>query len=1262
MKNKTLFIGCGGSGIKTLTRVNELLSGNPANRQILRENISYMVFDLDVSETENFKANVRSQVGNAGMPFIKTVQVTRNITNLEEIVRPTFDEFQSQSEDESLPEEMREQAAKKLARLKQNWWYSPDHDPDDPSRTIPSHPFRAQNITEGLNQGAGQCGPVSFLAAWNYLPNLKRDLQEAIEAIQIRNTDAQGVGLNVVIVAGTAGGTGRGCWQPIAFKVSQTLREMGFVTNPIGVFFDSSCFKNVVEGSPNERLNLSVNSLTAMSELSSWMMQPVIRTFQFALPSLKNPGTELTYPGIEPPADFSAKQKAVWYEERGLRPYTASTDVIAVPSDGDNELSPITTAYLIFGNNGIATLDNNNQYHEMAAAALYAMVAEDEFIGPGAVNRHESVRSFGAITFEVPTIPIRRYMETMVRREYGQTLYMPAAERPEDKKDRKPELEEAYCLDDEAKQLVGVKGGDYSDVEDRDLPFFVKTKFCVDDPIKTVAPITPTYKKATLVQSLMAKYAEAHFGWQPDGVSEDGVFYPTPTEGLAEALASQDEDEARSAVEEILAMNDFDEAFVDQALKEANLDDDGLKKLIQGTVLGAFAPEGVVSAVTQERMGPSVGRALAVLAKMKKRIQGSISNLGLDANGGFGVQVGDSVLIRKLDDCALRFEEEVLAPRSQKKLWEFKRYSKAKIEDLCREFQAYLTCALYFKLRKALAAKFRKALEALTEIELSLNTLVDGLKKVGDYFDTELCKSCGVKGGDIEKAYQELFVEEDESAIYKALPKMDATSNVYKRVLKPIMSRQNVEKLVRGNIDKCEKPIKECLSRFVRDLVKGEVYPTPEDAIDAIRNEFAELISANVSLKFEKNADFMTRNFSFRKVLQNNVKFWNQLLAARAGSEDIIGDIKDRLRKYLGITDFAQEDGKLRIRYDGLWEDIVTSMAGDCKPWMELKENAHETYLTAVSLVPTDSSEVDAVGLREHVKTKFHGKVLNVCLDDGKHGELIPKDRIIVYSAMAVTVRDAENPFDYIHSLEYYKEADFSRLLVKAEDEKDLASYYYPIKNNPAAKVKWGEQRDTHGYVSPIFIREPGLASTRWRPWQPWGGARSAAMERENETYDALLFAFLGSGNVSGEDRKDLASAGWKDFPLLGQGRKPESLAFQREPLDENDNRYWDKDDEFSTILTLRNYLSGKGKTGLQDKGGKALQEDQEAGNAARKVIVKELGHFRKNIAPIVGAKTVNNLVLEMQRWLNARADKATGDSAKLWADLHDRAGKFSLI
>ena len=254
------------------------------------------------------------------------------------------------------------------------------------------------------------------------------------------------------------------------------------------------------------------------------------------------------------------------------------------------------------------------------------------------------------------------------------------------------------------------------------------------------------------------------------------------------------------------------------------------------------------------------------------------------------------------------------------------------------------------------------------------------------------------------------------------------------------------------------------------------------------------------------------------------------------------------------------------------------------------------------------------------------------------------------------------SPFDSIKYLEYYREADFSRLLVKAEDEKNLSSYYYPIKNNPAAKVKWGEQRDTHGFVSPIFIREPGLASTRWRPWQAWGGARSAALERENATYDALLFGFLGSGDVPENVKEALAAAGWTGYPLFDRGSKVESLQFMREPLDENDNRYWDAGDEFSTILTLRSYLAGKGKLGLQKQGGRALEESKEAGTSARNVIVKELEQFKKDIAPVVGGAVVKQLVLALQKWLNFRGSKTNGEDKKLWADLHDRAGKFNLV
>ena len=1245
MKNKTLFVGCGGSGLKTLQRLNELLSGNPANRQMLRENISYLILDTSVSETEDFKENIRKHLGNAGLPFIKVVQFTRNITNLEEIVKPTFSALEARSKSEKLGKEEREEAAAQLARLKKNWWYSPDHEPDG-EKTCPSHPFRAQNITDGLSEGAGQCGPVAFLAAWNYLPSLEQDLNEVIDAIQLRNTDNQMMSLNVFIVAGTAGGTGRGCWQPVAFKVAQCLREKGFNCNPTGVFFDSSCFPTVMEGGPNERLNMSVNSLTAMSELSAWMMQPVIRSFYFSLPNLRNPGVcDLPF-GKDNPGN-----------------YYSSTDVVAVPSDGDNELSPVTNAYLIFGNNGVAPLANNKQYHEMAAAALYAMVAEDKFIGPGAVNRHESVRSFGAVTFEVETIPIRRYMEALVRREYSKSLYLEAKPRPEDKRDEDAALEPSYALDEEANRIVGEAGRDYSDIEDADKPFFARTRFSVDDEVNLASIEPNNTAKATLLQSLMAISASETFDWDPDNAASEKSPFDAQERQLVEALKKQSVQAANACVEEMFSLEDFSLDGIEKFLATRGLDEKSLENTIKNTIFDAFASKG---------MAASVGRAQAVLQKMKNRFLDSRKNLVGDIDSGIasGVMVDDNAIVRNVDECVESFQSDVISPRAKKSFFSFKTFSAKDIAGIKDKLGAYLVCALFFKVRKTLADKFKKAVDMLSDVEKSLATLVKGLDGVRKSFETELCKACGVKSGDIEEAYRNLFVdynESDLSAVFRSLPKMDANENIYRRVLKPIMSRQNVEDLVRRRMDAFEPPIRECLARFMRDLIKGDVYATPEDAREAVRKAFVDLVSSNVSLEYSNGVDFMTSNFSFEKVLKENLKAWDALLRARKGSEDDLGEIKDRLRKFLGVTEdslIKLEDGTLKIDPTAIWDDIVVSMAGDCKPWMLPSEDARPTFLKAIALLPWNMNDPTRDGdqgvarLAKEVKDKFHGKVLDVRHTGDGGGFSLPKDRIVVFSASAITVDGDENPFDFIKSLSYYKDADFSRLLELAEDDKDNAAYYYPIRN-PAASVKWGERRDTHGYVSPIFIHEPSLASTRWRPWLPWSGGYDAAKKRDADVKNAICFALLGTGNIPDAAKSSLTDAGWVEYPILKQGSTKESLKFVRKCS--HDKNAWELK-EFSTIGVLKQFLSGEGRKSLQEQGGPALEKDKVAGDRARNAILQEFVAFRNGIVRNVGKTVIAQLVKSLADWLDERDDTATSNKED-WKSLYEfvNSGDFML-
>jgi hypothetical protein len=103
---------------------------------------------------------------------------------LDEIVHPNIDE---QHDEEA------------LSLLKKHWWCAPD------KRGINGNgrAFRAISVAP-ITEGAGQCSPVSFMSAWNYLPKLEEDVMGLLEEIQLRNTDEDNPlgNLRVYIVTG----------------------------------------------------------------------------------------------------------------------------------------------------------------------------------------------------------------------------------------------------------------------------------------------------------------------------------------------------------------------------------------------------------------------------------------------------------------------------------------------------------------------------------------------------------------------------------------------------------------------------------------------------------------------------------------------------------------------------------------------------------------------------------------------------------------------------------------------------------------------------------------------------------------------------------------------------------------------------------------------------------------------------------------------------------------------------------------------------
>lgn len=1199
MKNTTLMIGCGGSGITTLLRFNEMLAGNAACRNDIWEGVSYLILDTEVKKMENFEAEVRNQMSGSKMPIIKLAKVTKGFTTLDEIVRPNFDHQPS---------------ADKVARLKKNWWYSPAADAD--GKPCAETPFRAQEI-HPIDTGAGQCGLVSYLATWNYLPTLKQDVEDVLNQIKQHNIGKANplAGLRVYIVTGTAGGTGRGSWNLVSFTIRQYLKERGINVMPEGIFFDASCFDSASKSSPDERLAKSLNSLTAFSELSGWMRIRQGRgNFNYRLPNLSNPDLE------------------------------GETDVIAVPPEATNpEKSPVSAAYLIFGSNGSATLKDNLQYHEMAAAGLYAMVAGDEYVEPSKINRLERLGSFAATTFEVDTVNLRHYLEGTVRQVYAEQLAAGASR--------------GGKLDREADAVVGtVDCALNSELDPDKVTFFGQTGFCVPQAVNTQSIAPADAKRASILQLLIGKVSDS-IGLDSDG--NFSCFAP-----LAKEMQEKRRVDAKAIgrkVQKAIMLEDFDDEYaqeVESLLKSRGLTDDLIVEKMRSTVLGAFAPKGCE---------PSVGRARAAAAKMMAAFQQSKENLVGNPDENRGMAIYDDATKLEIESYEDAADQYVNGPYKRAAedngLFEHQ-FTDKEVAELKERFQDFMRYSIFFHVRQVLVRKFDKAISALKEIDTSLEAMCETLSSVAAQFREEIRET--FKAARFEDVRGMLFTDEADEAVLADLPQADAQTNVYKRLLKPIMSRQAVVELLSANESKnvFVEPIQTRLHSEIIKIVNGE-YPSLDDAKYVLRKAFVALIKDNVSLASSRTSDFMDRNFSFKSVLENNVRYWNQLLKHRSGSRDMLDLITDRLRVFLGVTDadYIEEGGYLRLDSATLVKKVAVSMVSTCVPWIEIKPGQSSSYLFTLVLLPTALEDAETTALEKELEVKL-GRTCKIIHRGSRAdgGMNLPQDRIVTYASSGVNdPQDPTlNPMECIKSLDYWRTADLKTRLIQAESKAGLC-YFQP--NLPGQSVPYIERSRALGYMSPLFVQDKEFSALRWKPWGD-GNKEDALLMQGRKVDEALLFAFLGCG-ASESLRNAVAAHGWPSkeeagFPLLkmGAGKKTESFPFMREHVEWRDNAVktaldtgvWQAGDNLETSIDhVTAYLAGNGRAGEE---GSVLKNSQQDGTAKREAILSERECFESNIAPKLGLSAMKELKEARHAWLTEQMRNASSEDKKVWSHL----------
>ncbi len=370
-----VLVGCGGSGIRTLMRVNELLSEDPSLRRDAYKHFYYIVADTNRDEISEFQRAVERDLPSGQRPGIYPFYLAQDLVTIGPLVRQYFiTPFGPRSSGDPKGKE----------RLYSHWWHRADMDP-----------FTAHRVSP-LSEGAGQCPPASYFLTWWGLDKFGSILDDLMQDIKLKAADSVLKGnINLWIVGSLAGGTGRGCWSTLAFKIRERFLAQGWQPPaPMAVLFDASVFENdVFPAHPDQELPMRVNSLTGVSELSCWIRNAIggadgeepLR-YEYRLPNMRRPESK---------------------EQDSLR-------VDLAVSAWDMTLSPVNNAFLVFSQGDVTVLDDSTQYFGMAGTVLYGQISNSRF-GGELINYGQPYLSFAAATAEVNASTLRLYCEAKYR-------------------------------------------------------------------------------------------------------------------------------------------------------------------------------------------------------------------------------------------------------------------------------------------------------------------------------------------------------------------------------------------------------------------------------------------------------------------------------------------------------------------------------------------------------------------------------------------------------------------------------------------------------------------------------------------------------------------------------------------------------------------------------------------------------------------------------------------------------------------------------
>lgn len=390
----SLYLGFGGSGSKTLREFAELVASHCEMGFRSETNFAFLLFDTDRADLEKGKAGIDKAFANAGRsPVVKTFCLSKDF--------PTFNTKAGPRLVKAF------EADAKEGRLVPYWW-SEEQEGGDAATPAGRTPFTAQRFPHSPEIGAGQAPLISTFLTWHWLDapsdSIRDLIRDTVKELKLRNTAAgrsQDLGLETTVIAGLAGGTGRGCWHLLSLVVSQILKDEGQTNHPVGLFFDVSTLPEVISQRPEWKMKMTINSLTGFSELVGYRrneLDDIRNAFHVKLPSLTRPSDST--------ADIIDTRKLVGQYDNGT-PF---------PLSG---YGPVSRAMVLFGGGRAGALAESSLYYKVAANVLYARF--NETIQGMAANTNE-FGSVGCASFVVPIASVIKYAEMVKPKLVAGTL------------------------------------------------------------------------------------------------------------------------------------------------------------------------------------------------------------------------------------------------------------------------------------------------------------------------------------------------------------------------------------------------------------------------------------------------------------------------------------------------------------------------------------------------------------------------------------------------------------------------------------------------------------------------------------------------------------------------------------------------------------------------------------------------------------------------------------------------------------------------